>query len=1180
MRKQSKWSMVLAAVLCGFASFALAEDVARALVVQNNAVVKLYTIDDQNVWTAGETIVTAGANLTTKRPMRAIYRDGVVYVLDMIADAAEYGYIRKYSLAGDYLGDVCKLDARLDDFIFSEDGRYIYVSSAFGNCAGKIYRYDMQTAESELFATPGGNTRQLTWGPDGRLYVADRTGKLWGIVIADKVEDRTVSKLTTANVGAASGLYYDEVKGLFYTSDTGGNVRSVTIEGSVSSLGAPTSGRQCIWGARINGAPHFFSLNAAGGVNAVGVRLKEDGTFSTDIEWGGTFCSAMEIPLVLPNANWKLDEAANAIACVGEGTDVEVRMSRLLQSGATGVKNGALWFNESSSGRFADSATLIPATDEFTLSLWAGLPAVDSFGAPRTLFSNAAGAVGDLTLAVGAAEAPNALVLSFVTEGGTVSSVAEMPFADGKWHHLALSRKGADLKAYVDGALAVSLTVAADAAVAQTADWRLGATALGSDPAGAGACVDEVAFYSQALPAAAITSLAAEFDPDDLPAEGPDLPVASDLPATLGAQVAHSLAIDAPMSDSMLFKAGDGSLYLAFGRGDGFRDPDRSTVFRRSTDGGATWTENAAPTLAAGSVSLFEADGALCALGLKNVGGEASLRTFAVWSLESGAWVEKAICTGVAGNAYALGTGSLAYNFADSRFYKAAVCYYDGTDAQPAVLSFRYENGTFSDGTMTALSVKGASRYAQLGNCTVEDELPGDTLVAAVDNSCRGFYSFVDKRGTGIKYRVGPERARNIRFNSKTGDTKMSAWMLPGGSKPYSIKYDTVSKLYWAVTVPVTNRQESATVDAFTVAKRIGVYASPDLEEWWPCGILVDSEVAAFRAPSMEIVGDDLVIAYGVSADDGVGGAQAFDRPNYLASRRVANFRTSLVFEKPDGRYLLAANGGSVCRYWQTKGGLWLPGKSFASGAYGGVTLSMEVGIAAKDNDVYVGGENSKGRIFVFNRKGKYRKTLEMPDAASGKVDAVRFAANGKDLIVTDAFAKQAVYRVDPATGVWTELLSVASTQGTSGALVGRVRDALEASDGKLYVASSGGVNVFDAQGQFVKKIATGTYVGLALDEGNGRLFFSDQAGRIFKCDLSTGSSETILSNNMDANSALQLIWANGRLYAADARNYMGFEINPDAVNEEDDFLGGFESFARFSFIDENFTPGMMLLVK
>jgi hypothetical protein len=116
---RSLTSLMLAVGLGGFALSVSAEDVARVLVVQNNAYVRLYTIDDNNQWTQGATIVTAGANAVTKRPMRAIYRDGVVYVLDMIADQSEYGYIRKYTLDGEYLGDVCRLDVRLDDFIFS-----------------------------------------------------------------------------------------------------------------------------------------------------------------------------------------------------------------------------------------------------------------------------------------------------------------------------------------------------------------------------------------------------------------------------------------------------------------------------------------------------------------------------------------------------------------------------------------------------------------------------------------------------------------------------------------------------------------------------------------------------------------------------------------------------------------------------------------------------------------------------------------------------------------------------------------------------------------------------------------------------------------------------------------------------------------------------------------------------
>lgn len=344
---------------------------------------------------------------------------------------------------------------------------------------------------------------------------------------------------------------------------------------------------------------------------------------------------------------------------------------------------------------------------------------------------------------------------------------------------------------------------------------------------------------------------------------------------------------------------------------------------------------------------------------------------------------------------------------------------------------------------------------------------------------------------------------------------------------------------------------------------------------------MIDSDAATFRAPSMEFCDDDMVIAYGVAADDGVGGARGFDQPNYLAVRRVANFRTALVPEKPDGRYLLAANGGSVKRYWKTSGGMWLPGKAFASGSYGGVDLSLETGIAVGDNVVYVGGENTKGRIFVFNRKGKYIKTLVgMPNYATGKVDSIRLAGNGKDLIVTDAYQNMAVYKVDPKTDTWTTLVSVASPAGSS--MTGRVRDALEAPDGTLYVASQGGaVSMFDAERQFVKKIDTATCTGLALDVAGNRLFYSTMGGLVKRYDISTGATTTIQDrSDMGNNSALQLVWHDGRLLAADAANFLAYELNPDALNEEDVFLAGAFQFTRYAFIDENANPGFVLLFR
>jgi hypothetical protein len=49
---------------------------------------------------------------------------------------------------------------------------------------------------------------------------------------------------------------------------------------------------------------------------------------------------------------------------------------------------------------------------------------------------------------------------------------------------------------------------------------------------------------------------------------------------------------------------------------------------------------------------------------------------------------------------------------------------------------------------------------------------------------------------------------------------------------------------------------------------------------------------------------------------------------------------------------------------------------------------------------------------------------------------------------------------------------------------------------------------------------------------------------------------------------------------AADARNYYAYAVNHEALNEEEVFLFGFEGFARFAFVDENFQPGIVIRLK
>ena len=168
-RKQLAVALALAMGLCGLASSAVAEDVARALVTHGNAHVKLCTIDETGAWTLGSDIIASGDGHTSL-PFRTIYREGSLYVLDMISankNVATYGRLNRYSISGEFLETVVTIHgAMLDDFLFSKDGKHIYFSDFDGLNKGNIWHYDVETGSTNIVVNTTGAPRQLSWGPD------------------------------------------------------------------------------------------------------------------------------------------------------------------------------------------------------------------------------------------------------------------------------------------------------------------------------------------------------------------------------------------------------------------------------------------------------------------------------------------------------------------------------------------------------------------------------------------------------------------------------------------------------------------------------------------------------------------------------------------------------------------------------------------------------------------------------------------------------------------------------------------------------------------------------------------------------------------------------------------------------------------------------------------------------
>lgn len=148
-----------------------------------------------------------------------------------------------------------------------------------------------------------------------------------------------------------------------------------------------------------------------------------------------------------------------------------------------------------------------------------------------------------------------------------------------------------------------------------------------------------------------------------------------------------------------------------------------------------------------------------------------------------------------------------------------------------------------------------------------------------------------------------PEKAARIAISPDgkraTFDPEHDFLDFPGGAKKFAIRFDPVSKLYWALTNaipnPVPGRKPSS------VRNTLALAASSDLKRWEIVKVLVShSEVVhhGFQYPDWRIDGADLIAVVRTATDDGLGGAHNNHDANFLTFHRVSNFR-SLAPKQP-----------------------------------------------------------------------------------------------------------------------------------------------------------------------------------------------------------------------------------------------------------------------------------------
>ncbi|MDD2601160.1 MAG: hypothetical protein PHO37_18370, partial [Kiritimatiellae bacterium] len=683
-------------------------------------------------------------------------------------------------------------------------------------------------------------------------------------------------------------------------------------------------------------------------------------------------------------AHWRFEDAANKRLLEPEVGWREIYASSMLQSGAQGADGNGLWANATSSGSILGSKKLIPATNDFTVLLW--VRTTPSSTPEKHLFTNNAGQSGRCNLTYDAGNA-NKLTWWVNNTHGLISVAAGSGAAldNGVWHQVGISRHNKTFRLWVDGVNVSSATSAAALPrVDQTFDWSIASNSKGTgafygNTGGSGyALMDDLRVYNYGLDSSAVAALYASYQP--APTAAPRAPVTdfSAIESATGGTVIGHLA---QISEESIFHLpslavlSDGS-YMVSATVLSSPSGIHAKVYR-STDQGATWTRvsQVAPLY---SGTLLESGGALYLLGNHYDGGTLVIRR----SSDQGVtWTSPISAT----------SGILTTN-TGWNLRAGAVTVRNGR-----VWLYVERRGNTARGTYAA-NVEAGALSAPVGadllnatSWTVTDPL---TPIPASWNTATNFRGWTDGRTVADKEGVLRMLMRVVGFSGHAGYLALLATgeapadalthtpfadmaLLPGGGSAFGVRYDALSRRFWALTNP-------------DGTDRVGLFSSSTLRDWafhaMPLGVQA-GRTQVFMWPEFQIDGDDLVSIYRTCYGDQDGAPASANDLNYVLFKRIPNFR-QIPADKEEGR-LLAADTGNNCvrRYSYGAEHSWLfdDGEKtlFASGVYAGHPLTAPYGLAGSGHTVYVSENMAGGRVLAFSRRGRFQSVVHTFDSNS-----------------------------------------------------------------------------------------------------------------------------------------------------------------------------------------------------
>ncbi len=150
----------------------------------------------------------------------------------------------------------------------------------------------------------------------------------------------------------------------------------------------------------------------------------------------------------------------------------------------------------------------------------------------------------------------------------------------------------------------------------------------------------------------------------------------------------------------------------------------------------------------------------------------------------------------------------------------------------------------------------------------------------------------------------GPDNlAAMIRVNDKGDqiafDPETSFIQFPGGSKKFTIRFDTISQKYWSLVnwIQPADELHLAMRRAGAIRNTLALISSDNLERWIIERVVLhhpDVYHHAFQYVDWLFEKNDIIAVSRTAYDDGIGGAHNYHDANFITFHRIENFRYNL----------------------------------------------------------------------------------------------------------------------------------------------------------------------------------------------------------------------------------------------------------------------------------------------